>query len=64
MNYQMVFRFTILVISAAAMVIGVLVMIGVLVPKNFPDEYGVLIGIVIFLYGAYRFAITYFKRVE
>jgi prolipoprotein diacylglyceryltransferase len=64
MNYQTVFRHTILVISAAAMVVGVLVMAGVLVPRNFPDQYGVLIGAVIFLYGAYRFVITYFRRME
>ena len=63
-NFQAVFRYTILAISAAAMVVGVLVMAGVLVPKNFPDQYGVLIGAVIFLYGAYRFAITYFRRME
>ena len=64
MNYQVVFRYTIFVISAAAMVVGVLVMVGVLVPKNFPEQYGVLIGAVVFLYGAYRFAITYFRRME
>jgi hypothetical protein len=61
-NNQMVFRYTILVISAAAMIVGLLVIVGVLVPKNFPDQYDVLIGAVIFLYGAYRFAITYFRR--
>jgi len=64
MNYQAVFRYTILVISILAMAVGVLVMAGVLVPKNLPEQYGVLIGIVVFLYGAYRFAITYFKRTQ
>lgn len=64
MNYQVVFRYAIFVISAAAMVVGVLVMVGVLVPKNFPEQYGLLIGAVVFLYGAYRFAITYFRRME
>jgi hypothetical protein len=44
------------------MVVGLLVIVGVLVPKNLPDQYGVLIGAVIFLYGAYRFSIAYFKR--
>ena len=64
MNYQVVFRYAIFVISVAAMVVGVLVIVGVLVPKNFPEQYGVLIGAVVFLYGAYRFAITYFRRME
>lgn len=64
-NHRVFFRYTILVMSAAAMVAGVLVMVGVLVPKNFPDQYyGVLIGAVIFLYGAYRFVLTYFRRTE
>lgn len=62
MRFQVVFRYTILTISSAAMVVGLLVIVGVLVPKNLPDQYGVLIGAVIFLYGAYRFSIAYFKR--
>lgn len=64
MNYQMVFRYTILAISGCAMIVGVLVMFGLLVPRNFPEQYGVLMGVVVFLYGAYRFAITYFKRTQ
>jgi hypothetical protein len=36
----------------------------VLVPKNFPEQYGIIMGAVIFLYGAYRFAIAYFKRMQ
>lgn len=64
MNYQMVFQYAILAISAAAMVVGILVMVGVLVPRNFPHQYGILIGAVIFLYGAYRFVVAYFKRTE
>jgi hypothetical protein len=64
MNYQTLFRNTILTISAAAMVVGILVMVGALVPRNFPGQYGILIGAVVFLYGAYRFAVTYFKRTD
>ena len=62
MNQPVVLRYTILVISALAMVTGILIAVGVLVPKNLPGQFGVLMGIVIFLYGAYRFAVTYFKR--
>jgi len=61
MNYQTVFRYTILVISALAMATGILITIGVL-PISFPDQYRALMGIVIFLYGGYRFAIAYFRR--
>jgi len=61
MDVPAVFRYTILVTSAAAMVLGILVMAGVLVPRNFPEHFGVIMGAVIFLYGAYRFAITYYR---
>ena len=63
MNYQTVFRYTILAISSLAMAIGILISVGVL-PINFPDQYRVLMGIVIFLYGGYRFAIAYFRRMS
>lgn len=64
MNYQVVFRYVILAVSSLAMVVGILIMASVLVPKNFPEQYGTIMGAVIFLYGAYRFAIAYFKRLQ
>lgn len=36
-------------------------MVGVLIPRYFPEDYAVIMGAVIFLYGAYRFAITYYR---
>jgi hypothetical protein len=62
MNVVAVFRYTILVISLAAMVLGILVIVGVLVPRYFPDQYRIVIGVVILLYGLYRFVVTYFQR--
>ena len=65
MNLDGTFRLIILLVSAGAMVIGVLVMAGILFPPNMPDQFRVILGIVIVLYGAYRFANTYFgKRSE
>ena len=64
MNYQVIFRYVILVFSGLAMVLGILVVAGVFVPRNLPEHYGVLMGSVVFLYGAYRFSITYFRRVQ
>ena len=61
-NVSSVIRYTILLFSGAAMVLGILVMIGYLVPVNFPSEYGVIFGAVIFLYGLYRFVIAYFQQ--
>lgn len=55
-------RYTVLAISLAAVVVGVLVIMGQLVPRNFPEQYRVIMGIVIVLYGVYRFLIAYFQR--
>lgn len=62
MNAALMFRYTILIVSAAAMVVGVLIIVGLLVPRNFPEEFRVIMGIVIVLYGAYRFMITVYRR--
>jgi hypothetical protein len=59
MNVTELFKYTILVISSAAMLLGVLIMVGILVPRNFPDQYRVIMGVVVFLYGLYRFVIAY-----
>jgi hypothetical protein len=59
MNVMEVLKYTVLAISAAAMLLGVLIIAGVLVPRNFPDQYRVIMGIVVFLYGLYRFVIAY-----
>lgn len=63
MNYQSVFRYTILAMSSLAMLVGILIMVGVL-HINFPDQYTAVIGAVVFLYGGYRFAIAYFRRMS
>jgi len=64
MNVAEVLKYTILVISAAAMLLGVLIIAGVLVPRNFPDQYRVIMGIVVFLYGLYRFVIAYTRSLR
>ena len=61
MNATDVFRYTILIVSAAAMALGVLIIAGVLVPRNFPEDFRVIMGIVVFLYGLYRFVIAYYR---
>ena len=54
-------RVIILLLSAGAMVIGVLVVLGVLVPRNLPEEFRLVAGIVVFLYGLYRFVVEYVR---
>jgi hypothetical protein len=64
MKTMAMIRSVILVLSVAAMIFGVLVMLGVFVPARgeFPDYYRYLIGAVITLYGLYRFMISYYRR--
>ncbi len=62
MNVPAVLKYSVLAVSALAMVVGVLVMGGFLVPRYFPEQYRVIMGAVVFLYGAYRFALTYFRN--
>jgi prolipoprotein diacylglyceryltransferase len=51
----------ILVLSAGAMVVGVLVVAGVLVPHGTPPQFRQILGIVVFLYGLYRFVVEYVR---
>ena len=44
------------------MVLGVLFMFGVVGPANIPEQFRIIMGAVIFLYGAYRFTVAYFRR--
>ncbi len=61
MNFTVIIRYAILALSSALMVLGVLVTAGLMVPRNFPGEYRILLGVVVFLYGAYRFSVAYFR---
>ncbi len=62
MDVASVLRIAVLVLSTGAMLAGIAVMIGLLVPRNFPGEYRFLMGVVIFLYGAYRFVVGYYRK--
>jgi hypothetical protein len=59
-NFNMVIRYAILALSSALMVLGVIVTAGFMVPRYLPEEYRFLLGIIVFLYGAYRFSVAFF----
>lgn len=59
MDFQGVLRYIVLVISAAAMFVGIMVIVGLLVPRNLPEQFRVITGVVVLLYGLYRFVIAY-----
>ncbi len=64
MNTMDLMRYLLLALSGVAMVAGVLIIAGVLVPSRvtLPDHIRVVLGAVIFLYGLYRFLISYYRR--
>jgi hypothetical protein len=63
-TFHQTIRYAILALSMALMILGVCVMAGFRVPTYFPAEYRVILGLVVFLYGAYRFSIAYFRRAK
>jgi hypothetical protein len=60
MDVMGIARYAVLALSAAAMVFGVLIILGVLVPVQgvLPDQYRIIAGAVVVLYGLYRFVIA------
>ena len=48
-----------MVISAAVMLVGVLAMVGLLIPRYVPEQFRLLVALVVFLYGLYRFVLSY-----
>jgi hypothetical protein len=59
-----VVRYMIIVLASGAMAAGVLVVAGILVPQNIPEQFRVVLGIVIFLYGLYRLVIVFSRQSE
>lgn len=64
MNAMRGVNYVILVVSAAVAVFGILVIVGIMVPKYFPGQFRVVIGVVITLYGVYHFVVSWFRQRE
>jgi hypothetical protein len=62
MNLPSILRTVVLMISGGAALLGILVMAGVLVPPNVPQQFHIIIGALIFLYGTYRFVVAFFRQ--
>jgi hypothetical protein len=62
MSFSVVMRYTVMCAAGAVMIAGILLMVGLLDLRNFPSDYRVIIGALIFLYGCYRFVISYFRK--
>ena len=59
MDFNRVTDIIVMVISTAVMVVGVLAMVGLLIPLYVPEQFRVLVALVVFLYGLYRFVLSY-----
>jgi len=62
MNFNDVVRYVILALASVAIITGLLITIGILVPTNIPSQFRIIVGILLMLYGGYRFSIAYFRR--
>jgi hypothetical protein len=51
----------VMVLAAAVMLVGVLAIMGMLIPVYIPEQYRIIVGAVVFLYGLYRFVLSYFR---
>lgn len=64
MNAMAIVRYAILVLSTGAMGAGMLIIAGVLFIPNIPEDFRVIMGAVVFLYGLYRFVVAYTRKPE
>lgn len=64
MTVERIVRYTVMILAAAVALAGILVMTGFLVNVAISGQYRIVMGGVIFLYGAYRFTVAYFRRPE
>lgn len=62
MQLAPVLRWVVLALATGAMLAGTAIIAGLLVPSRLPEEFRILLGAVILLYGIYRFVIAWFRR--
>ena len=60
--FNHIVRIAVLVLSAGVMVAGLIVVAGVVHLRSVPDQFRWVLGIVVFLYGLYRFVIAFNRR--
>jgi len=57
-------RYVILALATGAMAIGILIIVGVLEVQTVPEQFRVILGVVVCLYGLYRFVVEYVRKRE
>ncbi len=64
MTFNETIRYAILALSAALMILGICIIAGFMVPVYFPADYRMIVGVIVFLYGVYRFVVAYYRRAK
>jgi hypothetical protein len=57
-------RIAVMVLASVVSIVGLVIMAGLLVRPEIPANIRIILGATVFLYGAYKFTVTYFKRPE
>ena len=61
LDVNRILNLVVMVLAAAVMLVGVLAILGMLIPVYIPEQYRIIVGVVVFLYGLYRFVLSYFR---
>jgi prolipoprotein diacylglyceryltransferase len=62
MNANVILRYVIMALSGGVAVVGILMLTGLVVFRNLPEQYQVIMGTIVLLYGVYRFSIAFFRK--
>ncbi len=60
--FNRVVRIAVLILAAGVMAAGFVVAVGWVQLRTVPEEFRAVMGIVIFLYGLYRFVLAFIRR--
>jgi hypothetical protein len=62
MNPQLILNIVGSVTAGMVLVLGIIVLTGELLPSYIPDNYRVVMGVVMIIYGTYRLVMMYIKE--
>jgi len=57
-----VMRIAVMVLASVVAIVGVVIMTGLLVRSGIPENIRIILGATVFLYGAYKFTVSFFKK--
>jgi hypothetical protein len=59
-----VMRIAVMALASVVAIVGVVIMTGLLVRPGIPENIRIILGATVFLYGAYKFTVSLFKKPE